>query len=178
MKYLIYLLAIIILLGLNIGLFNNLQIRGQMPNLLFLLALYFSLDKKDFDFFFISLVSGLFLDFYSAGFFGAFAMAFLLVSLCVHIFVSNVLVFELNWKSLSLALAVALAMLDFLVWFFGLLAFKFSWTSQYSGFRIFLSAFPAGLLYNWLLLYPMYWFSNFLRRLVDNLSLHRRGIVR
>lgn len=61
-KYLIYFFAIVALLVLNLGLFNNLQIKGQIPNLLFLFSLCFALEKKSFDFFFVAFVSGLFLD--------------------------------------------------------------------------------------------------------------------
>lgn len=175
MKYLIYLFALIILLGINLGLFNNLQIRGQMPNLLFLLALYFALEKKDFDFFFVSLVSGLFLDFYSGGFFGGFTLGLLAVSLGLHIFASSLFVFELNWKTLSLALFFSLGLFNFLLWLYGLLVYKFNWTNEYVTFKIFLAAFPPSLIYNLLLLYPMYFCFNFLRRVVDGLSLKRRG---
>jgi cell shape-determining protein MreD len=89
MKYLIYLFAIIILLAVNIGLFNNLQIKGQIPNLLFLMTLFFVLEKKSYDFFFISMVSGLFLDFFSTSFFGSFTVALLTLSLLLHFFVGK-----------------------------------------------------------------------------------------
>lgn len=178
MKYFVYLLAIIILLGLNLGIFNFFPVSGQIPNLLFLLTLFFALEKKDYDFFFVAFVCGLFLDFYSAGFFGAFTLAFLAVSVAANLFVNNVFVFEINWKTLSPALLAGLFFFSLLVWAYGLLAFKLSWGSQYVNIGVFISNFPVNFLYNWFLLYPVYLFFTFLRGLVDNLSSRRRGVVR
>lgn len=178
MKYFIYFLAIIILLGFNLGLFNSLQIQNQIPNLLFLLTLFFALEKKDYDFFFVAAVSGLFLDFYSASFFGGLTFAFLAVSLAAHLFVANILVVEFNWKTLSLALLAALIIFNLLVWAYGLAVFKLNLGSQYVRIGIFASQFLVSFLYNWLFLYPVYLFFTFLRNFVDNFSIRRRGVVR
>jgi cell shape-determining protein MreD len=178
MKYLIYLIAIIILLGVNLGLFNNLQIQSQIPNLLFLLTLFFALEKKDYDFFFIALISGIFLDFFSAGFFGGFTLAFLAVAFGAHLVAANLLVAELNWKTLSLALLGALVFFNLTLWAYGLAAFKLSFSLQYIGIKIFTSRFLASFFYNWLLLYPVYLFFTFLHNFVDNLNIRRRGVVR
>jgi cell shape-determining protein MreD len=177
-KYLVYLIAIIILLGVNLGLFNSLQIQSQTPSLLFLLTLFFALEKKGYDFFFIALISGLFLDFYSAGFFGAFTLAFLVVSLLTHLFAANVLAAELNWKTLSLSLLGALVVFNLIIWAYGLMAFKLSFTSQYIGIKIFTSRFLINFLYDWLLLYPVYLYFTFLRNFTDNMDVRRRGVVR
>jgi rod shape-determining protein MreD len=178
MKYLVYLFAIFLLLSLNLGLFNNLQIKGQIPDLLFLMVLYFALEKEGYDFFFIALVSGLILDFYSSGFFGAYALAFLVLAFSLHIFAANMVVVELNWKTLSVALIFCLLALNIFIWLYGLLALKLNFTGTHSGFKLYISGFPYSLFYNWLLLYPVYLFSGALKRFVDNLSLKRRGVVR
>lgn len=158
--------------------FGNLRIQGQMPNLLFLLALFFALEKKDYDFFFIALVSGMFLDFYSAGFFGGFTLAFLIVSLCAHLFATDILVIDLNWKTLSLSLLAALIIFYLIVWVYQLSAFKLNAGSQYTGIKIFTARFLVNFFYNWLLLYPVYLYYTFLRNIVDSLSVRRRGVVK
>lgn len=178
MKYFIYTLAIIILIGLNLGLFNNLQINNQIPNLLLLLTLYFSLEKDSYDFFFIAFVSGLFLDFYSAGFFGGFTLAFLSLALLLHLLASNFVLLELNWKSLSLLLAASLVILNSLLWLYGLWVYKLNWAFGYTGLKTFASAFLPGLIYNWLLLYPMYLCYGLIKNLIENLTIRRRGLVR
>ncbi len=177
MKYLIYLLAIIILLGINLGLFNYLQIQNQMPNLLLLLTLCFALEKKDYDFFFIAFVSGLFLDFYSTGFFGQFTLAFLLAAFFLHIF-ANILALEQNFKTLSAALAVCVIFFNFFVWLYSFAAFKLNWTGEYLDFKMLLKGLAASLVYSWLLLYPVYLLSQFLKRSLDRLNQRSGGVVR
>ena len=178
MKYLIYLIAIIFLLGINLGLFNSLQVQGQIPNLLFLLTLFFALEKNDYDFFFVALMSGLFLDFYSGVFFGGFTLAFLSVSLCAHLLVTNILAADLNWKTLSAFLFGALVIFNLILLAYGLIVFKLNFSPQYTGLRIFTSQFLINFLYNWLLLYPVYLVFTFLRNIVDNMNIRRRGVVR
>jgi cell shape-determining protein MreD len=178
MKYFIYLIAIIILLGINIGLFKNLQIYGQMPNLLFLLALCASLEKKDYNFFYVSLIGGLFLDFYSTGFFGAFTLAFLTVSLCAHFFSEQVLSAGSGWKTLTAALLSGSLLLSLLVWLYNFAALKLSLTSGHWNFKEQAEIFLPALFYNLLLLYPIYALNNFLRKFVDSWYIKRRGVIR
>jgi cell shape-determining protein MreD len=178
MKYIAYLISIVLLVGINLGLFTQIPLKGQIPNLLFLFALCASLEKKDFDFFFISFVCGVVLDFYSVGFFGAFTLGLLVVGLCMHFAANNILVLEFNWKSLSGALLSAFLILNLIVWLYGFAAFKLNWAPEPAGFKIFMGDFIWGLLYNWLLLYPTYLFFNFLRRSLDNFSVRSRGVIR
>jgi rod shape-determining protein MreD len=175
MKYLIYLVAIIILAGVNVGLFNNLQLFGQIPNLLLLFTICAALEKNNYDFFFIALVSGIFLDFYSASFFGSFTIGLLLVALFLNFLVNTFVVLELNWKSLSLLVLASLVFLDFFLWSYGLLAYRLNWSVDFVSLKAYSGSFFSALIYNWLLLYPTYVFYTFTRRLVDNLSLRRRG---
>jgi rod shape-determining protein MreD len=178
MKYAIYLLAIIILLGVNIGLFGNLPIRGQMPNLLLLLTVYFSVDKTNYDFFFIAFVCGLFLDCFSANFFGGWTFGFLVLALLLHSVSSQLLVFELNWKSLALLVLGAFTLVNFCLWLFALAAFKFGLAPSGIGIKVLVAGFLPGLFYNLLLLYPMYVVFDRLKSLIADFSVRSRGIVR
>ncbi len=178
MKYLIYLIAIIFLLTINLGLFNHLEIKGQIPNLLFLFTLCCVLEKEDFDFFFVALVSGILLDFYSADFFGAFTVAFLIISFFLHLFINKLMFLGLSWKSLSATLIFSLFSLNFMVWLYGLITFKLGWIGHATGFKVVLSGFLPALFYNVLLLYPVYVFAIFLKRFINNLYIRRRGVVR
>ena len=178
MKYLIYIVAIIFLVGLNLGLFNNLQFFGQIPNLPLLFTLFAALEKKDYDFFFVAFICGIFLDFYSASFFGSFTISLLLVALCLHILANTLALFELNWKSLGLILLAALVLLDLFSWAYGFAAYRFNWAPDFISFRSFVGAYPATFIYNLLLLYPTLLFYNFVKKFIDNLSVRRRGVVR
>src|SRR5438094_397656 len=101
MRYFIYILAILALIAINIGLFNNLKLAWQIHNLLFLFVVCASLLKKDFDFFFIGLVGGLFLDFYSPNFFGGFTLAFIVTGMIIYLFIRTFAVSDLNWRTLG-----------------------------------------------------------------------------
>lgn len=179
MKYFIYLLAIIILLGVNLGLFSGLKIQGQLPNLLFLLTVCFAMIKQDGeDYLFVAFVAGLFLDFYSTRFFGSFTLALLLLALFLRQLMSNILALALNWKILSLAVVFSWTALNILLWFYALLAAKFNWIGYSADFKTIFSALPAGLFYNLLLLYPVYLLANFLKKLIVDLSFKGRGVIR
>lgn len=177
MKYLIYLIAIIMLIGINLGVFGNLQIKSQIPNLLLLFTLCASLEKKDFDFFFIAFFCGLFLDFYSASFFGSFTFGFLLVALALNFLANRLVMLELNWKSLTLMLLASMLVLNLFLWGYGLLAYKFNLARDFLSFKTFAGAFLVIFLYNLLLLYPVYLFYTFLKRIIDSLSRKNRSVV-
>ena len=177
MKYLIYLLAIILLLGINLGLFNNLNLRGALPNLLFLFSLCLILEKKNLDGLFVSFICGLILDFYSGGFFGAFTLAFLALALGLGLFADQLMV-EWNWKNVGVAFILSWAVFNIIIWAYGLIAFRLHGAPVYITFRIFAARFPLGLAYNLLWLYPVYWLVGWLNRMVDNLTVRRRGIIR
>jgi rod shape-determining protein MreD len=178
MKYLIYLLAIIVLVGLNLGLFSNLQLQGQIPNLLLLFTLCAALEKKNYDFFFIAFVSGLFLDFYSASFFGSFTLSLVLVAYLLHSLAITLAVLELDWKSFSLLLFASMVLLDLFSWFYGFAAYKFNFSAGFIPFQSFTKTFFASYVYNLVFLFPSLVFYNFILKLIDNLSVRRRGVVR
>ena len=175
MKYLIYLIAIILLLALDLGLFGQLPINGQVPNLLFLLTLYFVLDKKDNDFLFVAFVCGLFLDFFSVGFFGRFTLAFLLTAFCLRLF-SDTVELGQNFQTLASAFMATFTLYSILIFLLEIVVFKFNWSAQAPESKIIFSRFLVNILYNLLLLYPMHFAFNFLRRTVENLSLRKRII--
>ena len=177
MKYLIYFFSIILLFVINLGLFDYLSIFRQVPNLLFLFALCFTFEKNRDDFLFVGFLSGLLLDFYSTGFFGAFTFGFLLVFTCAHLIADKVAV-EFSWKSLSLSLLITLLSFILIEWFYGLLAFKFNWVAQHDSLKVVLSTFVVSLIYNFLLLYPVYKFYIFLKKTLNELEIKRRGVIR
>jgi len=177
MKYLIYLITIIFLVGLNLGLFNNLQLFGQIPNLPFLFTLCASLEKKSYDYFFVAFISGVLLDFYSTSFFGSFTISLLLVALCLQALANIVAVFELNWKSLSLLLISAMVLLNLFYWSYAFAAYKFHWALDFIAFRSVTAAFLPSFFYNLIFLYPMFLLYNFVKKIIDNLSLRRTRIT-
>jgi len=177
MKYFVYLFLILILLGLNVGLFNYIRIFGQMPNLLFLLALCASLEKNDFDFYFIAFVGGLFLDFFSTGFFGGYTFSFLVVSLLAHFFADNVLVSGFNWKTLSGVLLVGFLVFSWVWWLYSFVSVLLGLAPDFLSLKEFLLTLVPGIFYNLLLLYPIYILNNLTREFLNNWHIRRRGVI-
>jgi rod shape-determining protein MreD len=178
MKYFIYITSIIILLGINLGLFGNLQLFSQIPNLLLLFTLCASLDKKKHDFFFIAFTCGIFLDFFSASFFGGFTFSLLLIALVLSFLSNTLVVLELNWKSLSLLLFGTLVMINLTLWVYGFFAYRFHLSGDFNNFKTFSSTFVINFLYNWLLLYPIFIYYNYVRKIIDGFEIRGRGVVR
>lgn len=178
MKYLIYTLALIVLLGLNIVVFNNLDIQGQIPNLLLLISICFAIDNEGFDFIFIAFVSGLFLDFFSTSFFGAYTSALLCVSLLIYFFINNFVEITIRLRSLAISLFFSLILYNLVIWFFGFVVFKLNLVQNHTAFKTYASVFYISFLYNLVLIFPVYFGASNLRKFVENLNIRRRGIVR
>ena len=178
MKYFFYLVTIFFLAVVNFSLFDLFPIKGQLPNLLFILAIIFALDKNNFDFFFIATASGILLDFYSANFFGGFTLGFLMSVLFIYLLSENFIFLDLSWKYLFLILVSALAVLNLTIWFYGFMAFKFGWTASHIELSRYINAFFPALFYNWLLVYPVYIFTNWLKDLIETFTIRSRGVVR
>jgi len=176
-KYVIYTLALVLLFGVNLGLFGRLPIYGQVPNLLFLLVLYFALEKKDYDFFFIAFLSGIILDFFSAHFFGAFTFTLLFLSSFLHLLARNFIVVELDKKALVALLLGSWAVFRLLLGLLAVLALRMHLTSEAEGLKMYFNGFVWSLIYNLLLLYPVYLFYGYLRKIVDNLTVRRRRLI-
>lgn len=176
MKYFIYTIAIILLFGINLGLFGRLPIYGQVPNLLFLLVIYFALEKKSYDFFFIAFLSGLMLDFFSAHFFGAFIFSLLFLSAALHLLARNFIVLELDKKALIAVLFGSWAILRLCLGLYSIMVFSFHLTSEAGGIKVYFNGFIWSLFYNLFLLYPVYLFYGYLKKIVDSLTAGRRTL--
>lgn len=171
MKYLAYLIFIILLFGLNVGFFSLFKLQGVAPNLLLIMVILFALEKGDLDFFFIAVLSGFFLDFFSGAFFGGYSLGFLLLAFLLNLVVQNFAVFEMNWKFLTGALLASVLFLDFFLWFYNLLILKSGLaTAAAVNFGLFQRQFLIQFFYNLLLLFPMLRLKNFVQALIQKIT--------
>lgn len=172
MKYFLYLLILALLCGINAGLSPLIGLKGQVPNLIFLLVLVFALEKDNYDFLFLAFFGGLFLDFLSGAFVGSFTLGLLLASFLLNFTVKHLFVLELNLKYL-----VALLLPSQLVLFLCFYAYNSAISKAGLGvslvnWKYFLSNFTFSLIYNLVFLYPVYifgksiksFFAKYLRR--------------
>ena len=178
MRYFIYLLSIFLFLVLNLGLLTLLPLFGQIPNLLFLFVLCSALGKKEYDFMFIALVSGILLDFFSPLFFGGFTFAFLSIALAVYLFSNFVFAIELSFRTLGISTVFAWVALNLIVWLWQLTSFKLGLSPYYVNFGVTAQGLLTGLVYNLLLLYPMYVVYDYLMHKLQNYEVRSRGVVK
>ena len=178
MKYLIYFLAIIFLLGINIGLFGYIPFYGQIPNLLLLFACFFAMEKQSYDGFYVCLFAGLFLDFFSTQFFGGFTVAFLSLGLVLHLMFNYFLAMEVNWKMLGGVLCAVLILFYGSLWIYGFLVYKFNLAHSYLSLADYSRNLLPALVYNLLLMYPIYIFYETLQEWVEKLLIRQRGVIK
>lgn len=157
MKYLVYILAILVLLALDVGLFGQLRVFGAAPNLLFILVVLAALEKKDYDFFFLAFFSGLFLDFYSGLFVGSYALGLVLLAFGLNFLVQNFIVADVGWKYFWAIILVSLVLIDVFIWVYGQAVFRLGWFFTPVSGRLLLRQFVPQLCYNLILLFPVYW---------------------
>lgn len=177
MKYLIYFVVIILLVGINAGMFSYLKIAGAAPNLVFLLVIFFALDKENYDFIFLAFCGGLFLDFFSGGPFGGFTLILLLTGFLLRLLANRLLISETNWKYLAAVLAGVVFISGVILKLYGVAVFKLGWPGQYPDFQIFSSRFFPEYLYNLLLMYPVYRLAKFLKYIDVNFLNRQRNMV-
>ncbi len=162
MKKLILFVSIIILFGLNIGIFPYLKIFGTVPNLLLLFLIFFVLEKKDNEIYFVAFFSGLFLDFTSGWLIGGYTFSLLFVAFILSFISYRLAIFKISLKSISLAIVFCLLVSKIVVLAFGFLAFKFNlWPVEVRVGLIRPEIF-AEIFYNLLLAYPIYLFTRFI----------------
>ncbi len=172
MKYLIYLVAIVFLLGVNVGIFPYLRSFGTTPNLLLLFTLLVVFEKHDSSFFFVGFLSGLFLDFFSGAFLGTFTFSFLLAVFLLYLISKHFLLLsEVNWKNLCIMLFLSILIVHILAWLYNLAVFKLSWSAQSLPLGIFTWRFLAEIIYNLALLYPVYIFTALVQKLNLNFEM-------
>jgi rod shape-determining protein MreD len=158
MKYPIYFIFICLLFGINLGLFSLFKIHGVAPNLLLLVVILFALEKNNLDFLFVSLISGLFLDFHTGLFLGSFSFGLLILSFAINILARNLAIFEIKKRHIFLTLVVSILFLDAFLFGYNFFAFKLGQVKMlYVSLPSFKARFLAEVIYNSILIFPVFW---------------------
>lgn len=103
-KFFVYLLSLFILLSLNMVFPTFL---GGAPNFLFLLVIFYAFRKDNPTFLWLAFFSGLLLDLFSGGFFGAYAISFLSVSVIMNYTTRSFLSADLSTEFMSVLIFVS-----------------------------------------------------------------------
>jgi cell shape-determining protein MreD len=167
MKYIIYIATIIVLLGINVGVFSNLQFFSGVPNLLLLFVIIFSLENESRDFLIVAALSGMILDFYSGAFIGSFTIGFLLLALAVQAVSNSFLALEINWKYLAGLTVGGWVLVYLFVWVYGYYTYKLGWNPAFIEFVTVRNKIIPEVVYNLLLLYPMFLLGSAVKRFIS-----------
>jgi hypothetical protein len=142
--------------------------------LMFLLP--YSLEKDSTDFYFLALVSGLFLDAYSGLYFGSFTFSFLILGFLLNLLSRQIFRIEINRKYLVLLVVAAVFWTNAFLWAYNLLMVNLGLAKQY----VIISPFGARTFaeagYTVVLFYPVYKFAEWVRGFVDRFSLKQQNL--
>jgi|SRR3989344_92051 len=173
MKYIIYIIFILLLLAFNTELASMLIGTPFRINLLLFPAVFAALEKKDRDFLFLAILGGLFLDSYNAAPFGSFTVSFLLAASILNWAVKNFWIYEPNLKLLVLSVLFSFFAIEILV---RLLAIFLPTREFVVGFSVFSNFFPAVLyasLLHLVLAFPVYGLWQLVRRILESMETKR-----
>ncbi len=176
MKYFFYFIAIILLLSVDIGFFSHLKFFGVVPNLILVLLVVSALDRESLECFFIAVVGGIFLDFYSTSYFGSFSFAFLAVAGFLQILVNNFLVFDIDWKLGIAALVVSTVAVHLFIYTFNLIVISLGIGMGQTPYLLDKTQIISELIYNLLLLLPIYKLLDAIKYFLKSLFSRRRSI--
>ncbi len=162
MKYLIYFIALIVLAGLQVGLFSYLKFFGAVPNLFLLFLVGCCLQREADDAFFVALLAGLFADLMNGLFIGSYTLSFLILALLLYLVIHQLVVFELSFKYLLTVTLIAVLFTGVLSWLVSLLSIHIGWAPVAVDFHVWWSRLPQELAYNLALSYPLYFLATWI----------------
>lgn len=156
MKYLVYFFVIVLLAGVQTGLFSYFKVFGAAPDLMLLFVVGCSLQHKAEDAFFVALIAGLFADFLNGLFIGSFTLSFLLLTMLFYLAIRQLVVFELSFKYLLGVVVFSLLFTSVLVWLFSSLGVHVGWSEVTVNATVLRRLFILELIYNLIFAYPVY----------------------
>jgi len=177
MKYLFYFFVLVILAGLQTGLFSYFRFFGATPNLILLFILGVCLQREGGDWIFVALMGGLLTD-YSTGMLpGTFTISFLSAAVLLYLTIHNLVVFELNWKYLVGVVILFTLIANLLSWIISNFALMHSWTQAAIDLRVSAAQFLPATIYNIALAYPVYMLASWLWQLILKYQGKRHRII-
>ena len=165
MKYIFYFLGIIFLITVNFGILHYFKLFGVVPNLLLIFLLVAATESQSLDFFYIAILSGLFLDAWSGLMFGSFTFVFLFLGFLLHLLNNNLVLPESAWKKLLIIVFFGTIVSVYGIWLYNRLALHWSWTS-FLPENVRPNQVTAVVFYNLLACLPVYLFYNWMKGFV------------
>ncbi len=177
MKYLIYVGVIVLLLALEAGVFTQFAIRGAIPDLIFLMVIYFATKHEDLDSYGIALLGGLFTDLYSGLPIGTMTLGYLIVAGLIHVVFHSVTIHEVRWKQIPFVVSAAVVLLyGWMVGYTWLLV-QIHLTGEVLVAADVRTRILPSLVYNFILLYPAMTLFTFLDDFIISIQKRSRSVI-
>ncbi len=156
MKYIIYVIILGAIVGITFGLFTSWGWNGLVPDLVLLMVIALSLVFEGFDYLFVGVVGGFWLDIVYGLPIGSFTIPLLLSGAISSVLLRKWLFTEVRWYHFIGAIIGATLLLKFWIWLYGNALFAFHWYSvPVSGGQIARNLIWA-IIANVVLAYPVY----------------------
>ncbi len=177
MKYLVYLVVIYLLLILNFGVFGELRLIGAVPNLMLLFVISLALISESLEFVAVALFAGIIWDTYGSLPIGSFALGFVIVGLLANLLFRKVFFYNFNWKHFPLAVISGIIVLSLWLWIYTATLAHFHLALFPINFKQLLHSLLPTLIYNLLLMYPVYGLTIAVNRWIISFQKNRHVIV-
>jgi rod shape-determining protein MreD len=164
MRYIFYILAVVLLAGISLGVFSQFRLFGASPNLLLLFTLSLAVKQDNLDFYFIAFLAGIMLDVLTGAPLGSFATFFLVAGFVTHQLFANIIFYVFNLKHLPLLVVVSVGVMPLWLWAYSRVLLGLHIAIAPISLRGMELQLLPSLVYNILLMYPVYWFASTLYR--------------
>lgn len=156
MKYIIYIITVGAIIGVTFGLFTSWGWNGLVPDLILLIVIALSLVFETYDYLFVALLGGFWLDTIYGLPIGSFTIPFLFCGAISSLLLRKWLFSEIKVQHFVGAIIAATVLLKFWIWLYTNMLFAFHWHSiPVSGGQIVRNLIWA-IIANVVLAYPVY----------------------
>lgn len=156
MKYIIYIIIIGAIIGVTFGLFTSWGWNGLVPDLILLMVIALSLVFEDFDYLFVALVGGFWLDVVYGLPIGSFIIPLVVCGAISSLLLRKWLFSEVKWYHFVGAIVAATALLKLWIWLYSNILFAFHWYYLGVSGQQILQNLVWAVIANVLLAYPVY----------------------
>jgi hypothetical protein len=157
MRYIIYIIIILVNFVLTKDLFGQMTLAGAIPNLNLLFVIIAASESDRLDFLFIAFVAGLVTDIGFGLPIGTFALGFVLAGFLSHVLFHGPLSLSVGWKNFAIVTVVGVTLTYFWTIVFSKLAAVMGVLPFSLAFGQFWRIIFFTLIYNLILAFPLFW---------------------
>ncbi len=174
MKYIIYSVVIIFLIGIIAGGFHHFTILRAVPQLVLLLVIVVAAERKNLDYLFVAIVGGVFMDFATSVAFGSFTLSFIVIGFVAKFLFDEMLLARSPLKHVPWIVSAAIASQYLWIWLYNGTLIRFE--SAYLPLRLSDTMIMAigAIIYTLILLFPAYWIMDKLNEYIERLEQRKK----